>query len=352
MDDPVARHGEQRRPPVDEAREHVDEDDHHPHHEQDPRVDRVEGREPDGGDEADDRHEGRQRERDRVGPQVEDELLALDEESLRERHGAIVAQAGAAAPRPHRVSQVDDLPEGHTGLAVLGGQPEPPEVIDPDGAAAHGGALVRRRLHEPADRGGGREPRAPRALLPRQLVGGVDLLEPHEEPREESRIDTPSPIPAPPSRSAGATRFTPSPSTTNAVLPSTTSASARMPPTLASPSSRSFGHLQATGSPASDRIAPAIEAPARSVRSPVRFAARAGRSTTEKSNERPSSSLQDRPRRPRPSVWCAAATSVHSGAPSFAMRLRRRVGGTGNLVRAHGSRDVDPGRAPTAGRRG
>ena len=94
-----------------------------------------------------------------------------------------------------------------------------------------------------------------------------------------------------------------------------------MPPTFCSRSIRSFGHLQVTRRPAVARIASAMQAPASKESSPARAGGSAGRSTNEHSSEPSLTSVQVRPSRARPSVWCAADTSVHSGDPASASSI-------------------------------
>src|SRR4051812_31714107 len=94
--------------------------------------------------------------------------------------------------------------------------------------------------------------------------------------------------------------------------------SSRMPPTLAPSSRMSFGHLHETRRPVTSRMASAMQAPASSDSRPARAGGSAGLSTSEKSSAPSGTSVQVRPTRPRPSVWCAADTSVHSGLSSLA----------------------------------
>src|SRR5437870_4252351 len=125
-------------------------------------------------------------------------------------------------------------------------------------------------------------------------------------------------MPPAPGTSCGGSRFTPIPTTTYRTAASATLDSSRTPPTFVSWRIRSFGHLQVTRRPVVARIALAISAPASNDSNPVRAGASCGRRTKEKSKLPSGTSDQARPSRPFPSVWCAVATSVHSGSPASA----------------------------------
>ena len=103
--------------------------------------------------------------------------------------------------------------------------------------------------------------------------------------------------------------------------------SSRIPPTFASPTSTSFGHLSVAASPAVASTASATASPTTSESCSTGRPAE-GRSSSERSNERPATSLHPLPDRPRPPVWC----SVTATAPSGSSRVAERVLGRGALL--------------------
>jgi hypothetical protein len=100
-------------------------------------------------------------------------------------------------------------------------------------------------------------------------------------------------------------------------------ASARIPPSLASPTRTSFGHFSRASTAATVRTAPATAAPASSGSQPRRAGGTgAGRNSSENVRAARGGDCQERPIRPRPADCSSAARTTPSGAPSLARASR------------------------------
>src|SRR5580693_1325924 len=112
--------------------------------------------------------------------------------------------------------------------------------------------------------------------------------------------------------------LTPIPITTASPL-----ASARMPASLAGPTSTSFGHFSWASTAATARTPAATATPASSGSQPSRARGMvAGRSSTEKVRAARGGEVQVRPSRPRPARCSSAASTAPSGSPASARTSR------------------------------
>ena len=110
-------------------------------------------------------------------------------------------------------------------------------------------------------------------------------------------------------------------------MPTTTAspaASARIPASLRSPTSRSFGHFRSATTPVVAATASAIATAAATTTSGARPAGARAAAAPRRAATRPGGALQVRPSRPRPARWWSATTTRPSGAPDRAASSRYR----------------------------
>src|SRR5436309_6362199 len=81
-----------------------------------------------------DRDDDRARQRDRVRAEIEDQLLALDQQSSRERHGRTVSSPPPSSNSSrHAGAALFDVAEADELQAVRGPDQQPPRIVDVDG---------------------------------------------------------------------------------------------------------------------------------------------------------------------------------------------------------------------------
>ena len=129
--------------------------------------------------------------------------------------------------------------------------------------------------------------------------------------------------------SAGQATLSPVPTTTgtrawaggsrqpaDTLAPAGQSASARIPASLRSSTTRSLGHFSRASTPVASATASASATATAIVTAPATGAG--GRNSTDTSSALPGGATQLRARRPRPAVWWSATTTIPSPAPSRA----------------------------------
>src|ERR671918_2848822 len=314
LDHPVAREGERRSHPGNERAHRIPQQDKHAGGERDPqhrgpggavvgRVDQSE--DPPHDDEH--RHEDRSDERDPVRTKIQHELFAFDEQPSGERH-----RAGAycrCSTSPNRTRSTAS-PTRTTSAPVSSTSTASPSTTFPP--------VVCARIRVPSVE---QTPRydATTSCPNDSFDGRYPRANPWRNAVNRSSASA-STAAAFGTSLGGDPRLTPIPTTMNSTLDTATRASARIPPALPPFTRTSFGHLHVASAAATSRHAVVKAVPASNEMVPIESGSSGGRRTSENNRACPGWSVHVRPRRPPPAVWWVAATSVHSGAPSIAIR--------------------------------